>query len=97
MLLRGGERDYKTLALVALSTVGVTELLKNIIQKGGRRIWTLATIFVGVGMTFVALFLPEKVLYCIISVSGATVFYDTIYKSFKKFFENLSSKEKDKE
>lgn len=88
--MRGGQRNYSVLILVALSTVGVTEILKNLIQKGGKRIWTLATIVVGAVMTVVALFLPKEVLYGVIAVSGATIFYDTVYKSFQKVFENLS-------
>lgn len=67
--------------------MGVTEIIKNLIQKGGKRIWTLVTIVVGVGMSFIAFYLPEKVLYGIIGVSGATVFYDTIFKTFQKVFE----------
>ena len=78
--------------LVALSTVGVTEVIKNLIQKGGKRTWTLATIVVGVGMVLAASFLPEKVMYGIIGVSGATVFYDTIYKAFSKIFESIAEK-----
>ena len=73
--------------LVALATVGTTEILKNLIQKGGKRVWTLVTIVVGVGMSFIAFYLPEKVLYGIIGVSGATVFYDTVFKTFQKLFE----------
>ena len=73
--------------MIALSTVGVTELIKNFIQKGGKRVWTLTTICVGVLMSLVAFYLPEKVIYCIIGVSGASVFYDTVYKSFEKFFK----------
>ena len=76
--------------LIALATVGVTEIIKNLIQKGGKRVWTLATIGVGVCMVLIAFYLPEKVLYGIIGVSGATVFYDTIFKTFQKIFEKKS-------
>ena len=79
--------------LVALATVGTTEILKNLIQKGGKRVWTLVTIVVGVGMSFIAFYLPEKVLYGIIGVSGATVFYDTVFKTFQKIFQKEESKE----
>ena len=70
-----------------MSTVGVTEILKNLIQKGGKRLWTLITLVVGVLMTVAAFYLPEKIMYGIIGVSGATVFYDTIFKRFQKIFE----------
>lgn len=80
-----------------MATVGITEIIKNLVQKGGKRLWTLITILVGVGMVFVAFYLPVKVLYGIIGVSGATIFYDTVFKSFQKIFENLNSKNKDSE
>ena len=41
-------------------------------------------------MVLIAFYLPEKVLYGIIGVSGATVFYDTIFKTFQKIFEKKS-------
>lgn len=78
------------MVLIALATVGTTEVIKNLIQKGGKRVWTLATISVGVLMTLAAFFLPEKVLYGVVGVSGATVFYDTVFKAFGKIFENLA-------
>lgn len=71
--------------------MGVTEIIKNLIQKGGKRIWTLVTIGVGVCMVLIAYFLPKEILYGIIGVSGATVFYDTIFKTFQKLFEKKNS------
>ena len=82
--------DLSSIILVSLSTVGVTEVIKNFIQKGGKRIWTLATIVVGILMTLISVYFNEKVLLGIVSVSGATLFYDTVYKSFHKVFEKLS-------
>ncbi len=76
--------------------MGVTEIIKNLIQKGGKRVWTLVTIGVGVCMVLIAYFLPKEVLYGIIGVSGATVFYDTIFKSFQKLFEKKTSEVKEK-
>lgn len=78
---------FSQLFLIAIATVGTTEVIKNFVQKGGKRIWTLVTLVVGFGITFVAFYLPAKVLYGIVGVSGATVFYDTIYKSFEKLFK----------
>ena len=48
-------------------------------------------------MSVIAFYLPEQVLVGIIGVSGATIFYDTIFKAFKKFFENLSSRKEKQE
>ena len=91
--MRGGISNYSDLLLIALATVGVTEIVKNLIQKGGKRIWTLVTIVVGAVMTLVAFYLPEKVMYGIIGVSGATVFYDTVYKAFAKIFKKIGGEE----
>ena len=76
--------------------MGVTEIIKNLIQKGGKRLWTLITILVGVCMVLVAYFLPKEVLYGIIGVSGATVFYDTIFKTFQKIFEKKSDESEER-
>ena len=85
--------ELSTLAYIALATVGVTEVLKNLIQKGGKRLWTLITLAVGALMTVIAIYCPEIVLGGIVAVSGATVFYDTIYKTFQKFFSEKILKE----
>lgn len=78
---------------IALATVGTTEVIKNFIQKGGKKVWTFVTLLVGAGMTVIAVLCPEVILTGIVAVSGAVVFYDTIFKSFKKLFEQLGKKE----
>lgn len=78
---------------IALATVGTTEVIKNLIQKGGKRVWTLVAIAVGAVMVVVATYLPDVILTGIVAVSGAVVFYDTIYKAFQKFFQKLGEKE----
>jgi hypothetical protein len=85
--------NFSKLTYIALATVGITEVLKNLIQKGGKRFWTIVTIFDGALMTVIAIYCPEIVLGGIVAVSGATVFYDTIYKSFQKFFSEKILKE----
>ena len=75
---------------IAIATVGVTELIKNFFDgKGSKKIWSLVAIVVGVGCIFVSTYLPEKVLDGMTAISGAVVFYDTIFKSFKKWFEKI--------
>lgn len=81
--------DKIQIAEVALATVGMTEVIKNFVQAGGKRLWTLITLLVGAGMVAVAVFLPETVLFGTVAVSGAVVFYDTVFKLFKKLFELL--------
>ncbi len=78
---------------IALATVGVTEVIKNFIQKGGKKVWTFVALVIGAGMTVVAVLCPEVILTGIVAVSGAVVFYDTIFKSFNKLFEKLGNKE----
>ena len=87
--------DFAKVAEVALATVGVTELIKNFIGKGGKKVWSLVTMFVGSGMSLIAIFLPETVLFCIVGVSGAVVFYDTIFKAFQKLFAKITVKEEE--
>lgn len=77
---------------IALATVGVTEVIKNFVQKGGKKVWTLVAIFVGAGMTVIAIYCPDVLLTGIVAVSGAVVFYDTIFKAFQKFFQKISEK-----
>jgi hypothetical protein len=77
---------------IALATVGMTEVLKNFIQKGGKKAWTLAALLVGALMVVVKIYLPEQVLMGIVAVSGAVVFYDTIFKAFQKFFQKIGDK-----
>lgn len=78
---------------IALATVGVTEVIKNLVQKGGKKFWTLVAIVVGTIMVIVARFCPEIILTGIVAVSGAVVFYDTIFKTFKKLFEKKGIEE----
>ena len=78
--------DTAAIVKVAVATVGVTQLLKNLIGKGGKLLWTIITILVGIGTSVIQYLCPSVVMECIIAISGATVFYDTIYKAFEKMF-----------
>lgn len=79
--------DTSAIIKVAVATVGVTQLLKNFIGKGGKVVWTIATILAGIGISVIQCLCPSVVMDVIIAVSGATVFYDTIYKSFENIFK----------
>lgn len=78
--------DTTAIIKIAVATVGVTQLLKNLIGKGGKVLWTIITILIGTGITAVQCLCPSVVMDGIIAVAGATVFYDTIYKAFEKLF-----------
>ena len=75
---------------IAIATVGATELIKNFFDgKGGKKVGSFVAIGVGTGCTLISIFLPEVVLDAVTAISGAVVFYDTIFKSFKKLFEKM--------
>lgn len=80
--------DTSAIIKVAVATVGVTQLLKNLIGKGGKIIWTIITILVGVGISVIQCLCPSTVMDSAIAISGASIFYDTIYKSFEKIFKH---------
>lgn len=79
--------DTTAIVRVAVATVGVTQLLKNLIGKGGKVTWTIATILVGIGISAMQCLCPSVVMDSTIAISGASVFYDTIYQTFEKIFK----------
>jgi hypothetical protein len=79
--------DTAIIVKVAVATVGVVQLIKNLINKGNKLIWTLVTIGVGFGMTALQYLAPTWVMDGAIIVSGASLFYDTIYQTFEKIFK----------
>ena len=81
--------EFSEISYIVLATVGMTEVIKNLVQKGGKRTWTIVTLIVGAIMVLVDTFCPEKILIGVIAVSGATIFYDTVFKAFQKAFERI--------
>lgn len=79
--------NIESITKVAIATVGVTQILKNVIPLKAGKLWTLFTIFVGIGITVIRCLCPAIVMDAVISISGATIFYDTIYQSFEKLFK----------
>ena len=80
--------DTSAILKVAVATVGVTQLLKNLIGKGGKAVWTIVTILVGVGISVIQCLCPSVVMDSTIAISGASIFDDTIYKPFEKIFKH---------
>lgn len=84
----------------ALATVGIVQLLKSFLGNISNAKWlrarawvyALLTIFVGVLTTLLAYLAQPYVVDAMIVVSGASLFYDTIYKAFEKGFSYLASK-----
>ena len=84
------ETELLLWSMVAI--VGTVGVIKNFIPKGGRKFWTFLTLVVGIGIAVVAFYLPIKVLQVWVAVTGATLFYDTIFQSFKKLIESIGNK-----
>lgn len=85
--------ETQLLLWTMVAIVGTVGVIRNFINKGGRRIWTAVTVLVGIIVAVAAIYLPLKALQVWVAVTGATLFYDTIFKSFQKFIEKVISKE----
>lgn len=85
--------ETELIAKAVLCTVGVVQMLKNFIPVKIKWMWALITIVVGV--VFSLPFIPEWVMTAALVVSGATLFYDTIMKSFEKLFTKFFSRGND--
>ena len=70
----------------ALSIVGTVQLLKQFIPCKKGWVWTIITILVGSGICLIQSRFPNMT-EPIVMVTGATIFYDTIYQSFEKLFK----------
>ena len=88
--------ESELLIWTMVAIVGTVGVIKNLIGKGGKKIWTLATIIIGIGVPVAALNLPLRVIQVWVAVTGATLFYDTIFKAFQKLIEFLMNKISDK-
>ena len=84
--------ETELLLWTMVAIVGTVGVLKNLINKGGRVVWTIVTIIVGVGVAIAAMYLPLKVLQVWVAVTGATLFYDTIFKAFQRLIEHIADK-----
>ena len=84
------ETEILLWSMVAI--VGTVGVLKNLIKKGGRKVWTVITIIVGVIVAYLAMKLPIKALQVWVAVTGATLFYDTIFKAFEKLINKMEDK-----
>ena len=70
----------------ALSIVGTVQLLKQFIPCKKGWAWTIITILVGFVICLMQSRFPNMT-EPIVMVTGATIFYDTIYQSFEKLFK----------
>lgn len=82
---------------IMLCIVGITELIKGFFKSVPKWLSILLTIFVGVCVSCLYIFLPnywDKIRVVLVSISGATVFYDTVLKTFQKRLTNDSNEDK---
>ena len=84
--------ETEILVWTMVAIVGTVGVIKNFIDKGGKRVWTLVTLAVGAAVAVAAMYLPLKALQVWVAVTGATLFYDTIFKTFQKLIENIAKK-----
>ena len=85
--------ETELLLWTMVAIVGTVGVIKNFINKGGRVVWTTATMIIGVGVAIAAMYLPLKALQVWVAVTGATLFYDTIFKAFQRLIERIADKE----
>lgn len=85
--------ETELLLWTMVAIVGTVGVIKNFINKGGRVVWTVATIVIGIGVAVAAMYLPLKALQVWVAVTGATLFYDTIFKAFQRLIERIADKE----
>ena len=72
--------DWDYILKIAVFTVGVTSMLKQLLDVKNAKLKIFVTALVGVVGGVLLFFLPEKVFLTIIGVSVAVVFYDSILK-----------------
>ena len=50
--------ETELLLWTMVAIVGTVGVIKNFINKGGKKIWTVVTIIIGIGVAVAAMFLP---------------------------------------
>lgn len=81
--------DWDYILKIAVFTVGVTSMLKQLLDVKNAKLKIFVTALVGVAGGILLFFLPEKVFLTIIGVSVAVVFYDSILKLMEKMLKGL--------
>jgi len=74
---------------------GTVGILKNFVNFSflGKKFWSLTTLVIGTGIGILAIKVPLEVIQVWTAVTGATLFYDTIFKIFQKVLENILKRE----
>ena len=90
---------FKAVFICAVCIVGVTQVIKNFlddgdITTGGTKkvkgwVWTLVVSVVSVFTVLIYERLPVIVIETVLSLSAASLFYDTVYKGFQAIIKGL--------
>lgn len=91
-MIKEEHRDKELLVKGIFATVGLVQIVKNLVNKGGAKVWTFATVIAGIVVGGMIILLPANIVDCLLIVCGATLFYDTVYKAFEKVIKLIVSK-----
>lgn len=83
--------DWTVVIKAAFSTVGLIQLLKNVVTFKNKKLWIIPTVILSVVLSLP--FIPDFVYTACLTLSSATLFYDTILKAFEKVFNKDSKTE----
>lgn len=88
--------------ICAICIVGLTQVIKNFIDDGDITtknekkikgwVWTIVLAVVSVVVVFAYEELPPVVIMVLLSLSAASLFYDTVYKGFQAIIKSILKK-----
>ncbi len=81
--------DYKAIIQVAVFCVGITQMLKQLLDIKHKGLKILATVLVGLAGGVLLHFAPAWVFTTLLGVSVAVVFYDNVLKILEKISRGM--------
>ncbi len=93
---------FSSVIVCAICIVGLTQVIKNFIDDGDITtrnekkikgwVWTIVLTVVSVIVVFAYEELPPVVIMVLLSLSAASLFYDTVYKGFQVIIKSVLKK-----
>lgn len=93
---------FSGVIVCAICIVGLTQVIKNFIDDGDITtrnekkikgwVWTIVLAVVSVAVVFAYEKLPPVVIMVLLSLSAASLFYDTVYKGFQAIIKSVLKK-----
>lgn len=93
---------FSGVIVCAICIVGLTQVIKNFIDDGDITtrnekkikgwVWTIVLAVVSVVVVFTYEELPPVVIMVLLSLSAASLFYDTVYKGFQAIIKSVLKK-----